>query len=69
MNFALDEHQEVRADGQPRQREGFHQPRHVAPGVDDPLDPLRLQRADQPGELRRDGRVLELGIDGAVEVG
>jgi hypothetical protein len=68
VDFAFDEDQVIRLDGDVGAGESFHEAGHVAAGVDDPFDATSLEIADEGDELRRDGRFFELGEKGAVEV-
>ena len=69
VNFALDQHQIIRLNRNPRPGQRFHQAGHVAPGVDDPADALFLQIADELLELSGNRWILKLGEDGSVEIG
>ena len=69
VDFAFNEHEDIRFDVDTGAAQSFHKAGHVATGVDDPFGAAVLQAADELLEVCGDGWVFELGKKRAVEVG
>ena len=68
VNFPLDQYEIIGLYDYMRARQGLHETGHIAAGIDDPFGSARLQIAEELLQARRDGRILELGEQRAVEI-